>query len=143
MPDYDLDRFVAAQDRVQEAVGQELRGGKKRSHWMWFVFPQIAGLGHSSTAQRYAIQSLEEARAYLAHPVLGRRLRDWTRLVLEVEGRSAEEIFGYPDYLKFRSSMTLFDEASDAETVFREALEKYYDGEPDRKTLGILGFAER
>lgn len=134
----DLDRFVEAQERVRDAVTRELAAGEKRSHWMWFVFPQIAGLGHSPTAQHYAIGSLEEARAYLAHPTLGARLREWTRLVLAVHGRSAEEIFGYPDNLKFRSSMTLFDAASDDEELFRAALEKYYGGEADEATLRHL-----
>ncbi len=106
---------------------------------MWFVFPQVRGLGSSSTARRYAIGSLDEASAFLAHPVLGRRLREWTQIVLEVEGRSAEEIFGYPDYLKFRSSMTLFSRVPEADAVFERALEKYYGGKPDRTTLDILG----
>ncbi|MFW5976224.1 MAG: DUF1810 domain-containing protein [Alkalispirochaetaceae bacterium] len=136
---YGLERFVEAQEGVKEAVDRELAGGAKRSHWMWFVFPQIQGLGMSMMAQRYAINSLEEARAYLEHPVLGERLREWTRLVLNVQGKSAQEIFGYPDYLKFRSSMTLFSRVAEAGSVFHQALEKYYDGEPDQKTLSILG----
>lgn len=136
---YDLHRFVEAQDGVVKAVERELSEGAKRSHWMWFVFPQIRGLGMSMMAQRYAIGSLKEARAYLAHPVLGERLRKWTRLVLQVEGKSAQEIFGYPDYLKFRSSMTLFSRVAEEGSVFHHALDKYYDGEPDRKTLSILG----
>ncbi|MFP4302880.1 MAG: DUF1810 domain-containing protein [Alkalispirochaetaceae bacterium] len=136
---YNLHRFLEAQEGVKEAVERELAGGAKRSHWMWFVFPQIQGLGMSMMAQRYAINSLEEARAYLEHPVLGERLREWTRLVLNVQGKSAQEIFGYPDYLKFRSSMTLFSRVAEAGSVFHQALEKYYDGEPDQKTLSILG----
>jgi uncharacterized protein (DUF1810 family) len=136
---FDLSRFVEAQDRVADAVTRELRSGRKQSHWMWFVFPQIRGLGSSPTAQRYAIGSLDEASAYLAHSVLGKRLREWTQTVLEVEGRSAEEIFGYPDYLKFRSSITLFSRVPSADPVFEKALEKYYGGKPDRKTLDILG----
>jgi uncharacterized protein (DUF1810 family) len=138
---YNLERFVEAQERVADQVTRELRDGQKRSHWMWFVFPQVHGLGHSPMAQRYAIRSLEEAKAYLEHPVLGRRLKDWTRIVVEVQGRSAEQIFGYPDYLKFRSCMTLFSRVPDADPVFSEALEKYYDGKPDDKTLRILGLA--
>ena len=111
---------------------------------MWFVFPQVRGLGSSTTAWHYGIGTLDEAIAYLKDPVLGQRLREWTKLVIDTEGRSAEQIFGYPDYLKFRSSMTLFDAAqreNDAveEPLFREALEKYYRGEPDEKTLTILG----
>lgn len=136
---HNLHRFLEAQEGVKEAVERELAGGAKRSHWMWFVFPQIQGLGMSMMAQRYAINSLEEARAYLEHPVLGERLREWTRLVLNVQGKSAQEIFGYPDYLKFRSSMTLFSRVAEAGSVFHQALEKYYDGEPDQKTLSILG----
>jgi uncharacterized protein (DUF1810 family) len=137
---HNLQRFVDAQERVKDKVTYELRNGRKRSHWMWFVFPQIKGLGRSSTAQEYAIRSLDEAKAYLDHPVLGARLREWTQIVVDVEGRSAEEIFGYPDYLKFRSCMTLFDLASpDDDQLFKAALDKYYDGKPDEKTLGIVG----
>lgn len=136
---YDLDRFVKAQEGIVERVGRELSQGSKRSHWMWYVFPQIRGLGQSMMAQQYAIGSLEEAEAYLAHPVLGRRLREWTDLVLKVRGKSAEEIFGYPDYLKFRSSMTLFSFVSEERSPFHQALETYYDGRPDEKTLRILG----
>jgi uncharacterized protein (DUF1810 family) len=136
---HDLNRFVEAQKGVVEAVKRELAAGRKQSHWMWFVFPQVRGLGTSPMAQRYAIRSLEEARAYLEHPVLGPRLIEWTHIVLGVEGRSAEQIFGYPDYLKFRSSMTLFSRVPGADPVFARALEKYYRGEPDRRTLEILG----
>ena len=134
----DLQRFVEAQDPVIEDVKKELRSGRKRTHWMWFVFPQIEGLGRSRRAQRYAISSRDEAKAYLAHPILGQRLRECTELVNAVEGRSANEIFGSPDDLKFRSSMTLFDTVADDPTPFRTALERYYDGEPDRKTLELL-----
>jgi uncharacterized protein (DUF1810 family) len=135
MPDpYDLDRFVRAQDPVLAQVRRELAEGRKRSHWMWFVFPQLRGLGHSAMAQRYAIGSLAEARAYLAHPVLGPRLVECTALVNRVEGRSAHEIFGSPDDLKFRSCMTLFALAQPAAPVFREALEKYFGGAPDPRT---------
>ncbi len=132
---YDLQRFVDAQDRVYAQAADELRDGRKRSHWMWFVFPQIEGLGDSAMAQRYAISSLAEAQAYLRHPVLGERLRESTRLVSLVAGRSIKEIFGYPDYLKFRSSITLFARATDDNEVFVEALRKYFDGEPDPQTL--------
>jgi uncharacterized protein (DUF1810 family) len=136
---YNLERFVEAQNGAAGSISRELEAGKKRSHWMWFAFPQVHGLGHSPMAQRYAIRSLDEAKAFLKHPVLGKRLREWTRLVLDVEGRSAEQIFGYPDYLKFRSSMTLFSLAAEPGSVFHRALEKFYGGEPDRKTLQILG----
>ncbi|HBH81499.1 MAG TPA: DUF1810 domain-containing protein, partial [Nitrospira sp.] len=105
---YNLHRFLTAQAPTYNTVLAELRAGRKSSHWIWFIFPQIAGLGHSAMAQQFAIGSLDEAKAYLQHPVLGPRLRECAQLVLDVEGRSAEEIFGYPDYLKFRSCMTLF-----------------------------------
>ena len=122
---YDLERFVAAQDPVYDQVCAELRAGRKRTHWMWFVFPQRRGLGHSPMAQKYAIGSQEEAGAYLEHPVLGARLRECTELVNRVEGRSLEQIFGYPDDLKFRSSMTLFASATAENQVFKDALMKY------------------
>ena len=132
---FDLQRFVDAQSGVHETALAELQAGKKRSHWMWFVFPQVAGLGSSAMAQRYAISGLAEARAYLAHPVLGRRLVACTTAVNAVEGRSAHDIFGSPDDLKFRSSMTLFAKAAPHEAAFREALAKYYGGQPDLATL--------
>ncbi|WP_435366131.1 DUF1810 domain-containing protein [Haloarchaeobius sp. DYHT-AS-18] len=135
---YDLERFVEAQEPVIDDVKRELRAGRKRSHWMWFVFPQIAGLGHSEMAQRYAIDSLDEAKAYLAHPVLGPRLRECTDIVRSIEGRTANEIFGSPDDLKFRSSMTLFEGAADDSTRFADALDQYYDGDRDSKTLKRL-----
>ena len=122
---YGLERFVAAQDPVFEEVRAELRAGRKRTHWMWFVFPQMKGLGHSPMAQKYAIGSREEAAAYLEHPILGPRLRECTALVNQIEGRSLDQIFGYPDDLKFRSSMTLFAQASSDNQVFKAALEKY------------------
>lgn len=131
-------RFVAAQDPVYPNVVAELRAGQKRSHWMWFVFPQIAGLGFSAMAQRYAIGSLAEAVAYLAHPVLGRRLRECTALVLAVPDRSAHAIFGSPDDVKFHSSMTLFAQAAPDEALFHEALQKYFGGAPDGATLARL-----
>lgn len=121
-----------------DQVLAELRAGRKTSHWMWFVFPQIQGLGHSPTAQRFAIASRDEAAAYLQHPVLGPRLRECTRLVNEIQRRSIEEIFGYPDYLKFRSSMTLFAHAAADNQVFVAALDKYFGGEYDPLTLDRL-----
>lgn len=134
---FDLQRFVDAQAGVFDAALAELRAGRKRTHWMWFVFPQIAGLGSSAMAQAYAISGLPEARAYLAHPVLGPRLRAVTEAVNAVEGRSAHEIFGSPDDLKFRSSMTLFARASE-EAVFRGALAKYFGGAEDPLTAARL-----
>ena len=140
VPDrYDLDRFVLAQDPLFDQVCAELAAGRKQSHWMWFIFPQLTGLGSSPMAQRYAIGSLEEARAYLAHPLLGERLRSCTQLVNGLQGRSAQAIFGYPDYLKFRSCMTLFARATDADRVFREALARYFAGEEDPRTRELLG----
>lgn len=135
---YDLSRFVEAQDPVYERVLNELRRGRKQSHWMWFVFPQLRGLGHSELAGRYGISSREEALAFLNHPVLGARLRECTLLVNLVERRTASEIFGYPDDLKFRSSMTLFTAAAPDEQVFVQALEKYFDGQADPVTLQRL-----
>jgi uncharacterized protein (DUF1810 family) len=135
---YHLQRFLDAQNHVYGAVLDELRTGRKSSHWMWFIFPQFTGLGHSGTAQKFAIASLDEAKAYLQHRILGPRLRECTQLVLDVEGRSAEEIFGYQDHLKFRSCLTLFMTATTDNKVFKDALLKYFDGKPDTVTLDIL-----
>ncbi|HUJ22051.1 MAG TPA: DUF1810 domain-containing protein [Bryobacteraceae bacterium] len=135
---YNLRRFVDAQDPVYERVRQELRGGRKSSHWMWFIFPQLRGLGQSQMAHTFGISSREEAQAYLEHPVLGSRIRECTRLVNLVEGRSIEQIFGYPDDLKFRSSMTLFASVQAEDPVFQDALKKYFGGEPDARTLELL-----
>ena len=137
-PPFDLERFVDAQAPVIARVEAELRAGRKQSHWMWFVFPQIAGLGHSAMAQRYAISSLAEARAYLVHPILGERLRDCTRTVLAVEDRSIHAIFGSPDDLKFRSCMTLFAAAEPGEPLFAAALQKYFGGTADDATMELL-----
>jgi uncharacterized protein (DUF1810 family) len=138
MPDtYDLKRFVDAQHMVYANVVAELARGEKRSHWMWFIFPQVVGLGFSSMAERFAIASPEEATAYLAHEVLGARLRECARLVLDVKDKTAHDIFGSPDDLKFRSSMTLFGAVSD-DPIFGPAISKYYAGEKDQATLGIL-----
>lgn len=136
--EYDLDRFVTAQEPVLAQVRQELAAGRKRSHWMWFVFPQLAGLGHSAMARQYAISTLAEARAFLEHPVLGSRLIELTNLVNQVNGRSIHDIFGSPDDLKFHSSMTLFAQARPDEPVFREALDKYFGGVMDRGTVEKL-----
>ncbi len=135
---HDLRRFIDAQAPVFDAVTAELAAGRKRSHWMWFVFPQIAGLGFSAMAQRYAIGSLAEAEAYLAHPVLGERLRRCTDLVLAVEGRGITAILGSPDDVKFRSSMTLFGRAAPGEARFAAALDRYFGGTPDPATLDRL-----
>lgn len=138
---FDLQRFADAQDRVYDAVVGELRSGQKRSHWIWFVFPQLRGLGHSPTAQHYGIASLDEARAYLMHEVLGPRLRECARLVADIEGRSANDIFGWPDNLKVRSSMTLFARATDTDAEFRAVLDKFYNGEEDAATVELLSSA--
>jgi uncharacterized protein (DUF1810 family) len=135
---FDLERFVDAQKDQYPQVLRELTAGRKTSHWMWYIFPQIQGLGSSFTAQKYAISSPEEARAYLEHPVLGARLRECTERVLAVQGRSAHAIFGSPDDLKFRSCMTLFARTAEDPQLFEEALAKYYGGEPDPLTLPQL-----
>ena len=135
---YNLHRLLDAQAPVYDTVLNELRAGRKSSHWIWFIFPQIAGLGHSNMAQQFSISSLDEAKAYLHHPVLGQRLRACTQLVLDVNDRSAKEIFGYPDYLKFRSCMTLFLSAASDNTLFKDALLKYFDGQPDQLTIQVL-----
>lgn len=135
---YNLRRFVDAQERVFDQVCSELRNGSKRSHWMWFIFPQIRGLGHSAISVKYSISSLEEAKAYLNHPILGLRLTECTRLVNQIEGRSIEDIFGYPDDMKFHSSITLFALATTEDQVFRDALQKYFKGEFDQLTLDRL-----
>ncbi|HEY4075760.1 MAG TPA: DUF1810 domain-containing protein [Rhizomicrobium sp.] len=131
-------RFLDAQAPVIAQALKELREGSKQSHWMWFVFPQMAGLGHSPMAQHFAMYSLAEAQAYLVHPVLGPRLRECTEAVLGVESRSAHEIFGSPDDLKFHSSMTLFHHAAPDDALFRTALDKYFAGEEDPLTLEKL-----
>lgn len=135
---YILERFVSAQDRIYSRIVSELRSGVKTSHWMWFIFPQISGLGRSPVSIEYAISSREEAAAYLQHPILGPRLKECTQLVLDVEGRSVEEIFGSPDDMKFRSSMTLFAQVSPDDDIFARALQKYFGGAPDQLTLDRL-----
>jgi uncharacterized protein (DUF1810 family) len=135
---FDLQRFVDAQAPVYDRVCAELRNGRKQSHWMWFIFPQIAGLGHSAMAQRYAISSLDEARAYLKHVILGPRLLECTQLLLQVDGKSAYDILGSPDDTKFHSCMTLFGRAAPQEQVFIDALEKYFGGAEDQATVARL-----
>ena len=138
---HDLGRFVEAQrDDYQRALS-EIRSGRKRSHWMWYIFPQLDGLGFSSTSRRYSIKSLAEAEAYLGHPVLGPRLVECAEAALQVEGRSAFEIFGSPDDMKLRSCATLFACVSPAGSVFHRLLDKYFQGGRDGKTLGLLGIA--
>ena len=138
---HNLQRFVDAQDGVYETALAELRAGAKRSHWMWFVFPQLAGLGHSPTARFYAIRSLDEARAYLEHPLVGTRLRQCVEAILPHAGRrSAEAILGSIDALKLRSSLTLFDLVAPHD-VFAEALDAFFGGEPDERTLALIGRA--
>ena len=139
MPDpFHLQRFVDAQARNYNQALEELRAGRKASHWMWYVFPQIVGLGSSAMAQAYAIGSLAEAQAYLEHPTLGQRLRDCVRATLSLEGRSARQVFGSPDDMKFRSSLTLFREAAPGDPLFQAALDAYFAGEPDPATLERL-----
>lgn len=138
MDRYDLNRFVDAQESAYEQALSEIRSGRKRSHWMWFIFPQIAGLGSSPTAQHYAISSLAEAQAYLRHPILGPRLLEAAEAVLALEGRAIADVFGYPDDLKLKSCATLFAQASPAGSVFEQLLDKCFGGEQDEKTLHLL-----
>jgi uncharacterized protein (DUF1810 family) len=135
---HNLQRFVDAQHPIYGQVRDELQAGQKETHWMWFIFPQIKGLGSSPTARKYAITGIEEARAFLDHPLLGFRLRECTQLVNGIVGRSIEDIFGYPDHLKFHSSMTLFAHVVTADEVFAIALDKYFNGKDDCKTLEQL-----
>jgi uncharacterized protein (DUF1810 family) len=135
---FTLQRFVDAQNSIYHQVLAELRRGQKESHWMWFVFPQIQGLGYSNMSRKYAISSREEAEAYLSHPILGQRLRECTDLVNQIEGSSIGEIFGYPDDLKFHSSVTLFSEVARDDSTLREALRKYFGGQTDQATMKVL-----
>jgi uncharacterized protein (DUF1810 family) len=141
MNDDDLQRFVQAQESHMDDVLAELAAGRKRTHWMWFVFPQLRGLGHSQMAWHFGLQSRDEAVAYLAHPLLGPRLRECVELVLAVDGRSAHDIFGSPDDLKLRSCLTLFREIDGVDGVFGKALDMYFDGQPDPATLQLLAGA--
>lgn len=136
---HDLNRFVQAQSEDYERALSEIRSGQKRSHWMWYVFPQYAGLGFSPTAQHYAIKSLDEAKAYLAHPVLGPRLVECAEAALGIEGLSAYEIFGTPDDLKLKSCATLFAHVSPPGSVFERLLDRFFEGGRDEKTLSLLG----
>lgn len=135
---FNLQRFLEAQNPVYSAILSELRQGRKRTHWMWFVFPQLTGLGRSEIAIRYSLSRLEEAKAYLAHPVLGARLEECTQIVVNLEGLTAHSIFGTPDDLKFHSSMTLFEQADDLNSTFTIAIDKYFGGLRDPATLALL-----
>lgn len=137
---FDLSRFLTAQEAVYKRALAELHDGRKRSHWMWFIFPQIAGLGFSATSKQYAVKSRKEAEAYLGHPVLGGRLRECAGAVLAVENRSVAEIFGSPDNIKLKSSLTLFDAVSDFDGLFDSLLAKYFGGQRDTRTLALLDF---
>jgi uncharacterized protein (DUF1810 family) len=138
-----FDEFVAAQDGVYRNVVRELTAGEKRSHWMWFIFPQLDGLGTSQMARKYAIGSFEDAKAYLQHAVLGARLRECTRLMVAAPHRDVSAILGYPDDLKFRSSMTLFAAAEPTDPLFQAALDKFFGGKPDTRTLELLDAGKR
>lgn len=135
---HNLKRFLDAQNLVYNRACAELRAGQKTGHWMWFIFPQLRGLGRSHMANQYGISSRDEAVAYLQHTILGERLREWSRLVNSVQGRSISQIFGYPDDLKFRSSMTLFANVAPQDETFKQALEKYFDGALDPLTLQLI-----
>ena len=134
---YDLNRFINAQDKIYNRVLAELKNGRKRSHWMWYIFPQFDGLAQSTTSKHYAIKSREEAIAYLNHPVLGTRLKECTDLILLIEGKTVSEIFGYPDDLKLFSSMTLFSEVAD-DSIFADVLDQYFQSDRDQKTLQLI-----
>ncbi len=139
---HDLDRFVRAQRRNYDEALAEIASGRKRTHWMWYVFPQVAGLGMSDTSQEFAIRSVEEAAAYLCHPILGPRLIACAEAALAVEGRTAREIFGKPDDAKLKSSATLFARVSPDGSVFHQLLDRYFEARPDDRTLGLLGDSE-
>ncbi|MCH8846947.1 MAG: DUF1810 domain-containing protein [Proteobacteria bacterium] len=136
---YQLQRFLDAQEAVYPDVVRELRGGRKESHWMWYIFPQVKGLGKSHISQKYALGSLDEATAYVQHPILGNRLHECTEIVVSTEESTVEQIFGYPDYLKFHSSMTLFSQVKNHHPLFDSALKKYFDNKKDQFTLETLG----
>ena len=136
---YHLERFVEAQRGVFDEACAELQRGRKTGHWMWFIFPQVAGLGFSATSQQYAIRSLDEARAYLDHPTLGPRLREISQILISINGKTAHEIFGSPDDMKLRSSMTLFARATEDNAVFLEVLRKYFSGAEDERTMELIG----
>ncbi len=133
-----LSHFIAAQDERYEHIVNELKKGQKKTHWMWFVFPQVLGLGRTAMAKKYAIKSIAEAKAYLDHPLLNQRLRECTQIVLDIDIDNAKQIFGTPDYLKFRSSMTLFKQVTETNQIYKNALSSFFDGEEDMLTVEIL-----
>lgn len=135
---FDLNRFVAAQENVYQTVISELNNGNKQSHWMWFIFPQIDGLGSSTTARFYAIKNMDEASAYLNHPILGKRLLECSSILLTIKDKSADDIFGFPDYVKLQSCMTLFSIVFPQEKLFKQVLSKYYEDQRDEKTIKIV-----
>jgi len=135
---YDLQRFVRAQEHDYEDALSEIRSGRKRSHWMWYIFPQFDGLGESPTSKHYAVKSMAEARAFLAHPLLGPRLRECATAAVRLEGLSAADIFGFPDDMKLRSSATLFASVSRAGSIFHRVIDRFFDGEPDANTLRLI-----
>jgi uncharacterized protein (DUF1810 family) len=135
---YNLNRFLEAQESTYQTALAEIRNGRKRSHWMWFIFPQVAGLGFSETSQFYAIKTIAEANAYLNHPVLGKRLVEISEALLTIDGKTANQIFGSPDDMKLKSSMTLFAAVSDENSVFRKVLKKYFNSQEDAKTLQLI-----
>ncbi len=136
--DNTLNKFLSAQQNIYPHVVKELQSGKKTTHWMWFIFPQIEGLGNSSTAKYYSIKTIEESMEYLMHPILGKRLLECTNIISEIENKTADEIFGYPDTLKLRSCMTLFNFIAPEQKVFADVLKKYFNGKEDEQTLSIL-----
>jgi uncharacterized protein (DUF1810 family) len=138
----EFDHFIEAQNRVYDRVVRELTEGQKSSHWMWYIFPQVRGLGFSEISNRYALSSIDEARCYLKHELLGARLRGCTQLVLDIQNRTAEDIFGPVDAMKFRSSMTLFSLCSPSKSLFDSAIEKYFGGKKDPRTIELLGLKD-
>jgi len=136
--DNTLNRFLSAQQPIYPQVLKELRNGKKTTHWMWYIFPQIEGLGHSSTAKYYSIKTIEEAKEYITHPILGARLLECSKIILEIKNKTADDIFGYPDNAKLKSSMTLFNFVTPEHKVFADVLKKYFAGKQDEQTLSIL-----
>ena len=140
--DFNLTRFLSAQQSIYPQVIKELRNGKKTSHWMWLIFPQIEGLGHSATAKYYSIKSIEEAKKYIEHPILGVRLLECSNILLNINSKTADDIFGYPDNLKLKSCMTLFNVIAPEQKVFADVLKKYFDEEHDQKTLDILSVTQ-
>lgn len=135
---YNLNRFLVAQENDYDCALEEIRNGEKRSHWMWYIFPQLDGLGFSVTSRIYSIKSMDEAFTYLKHPILGKRLIDITNALLSVKGRSAESIFGFPDFMKIKSCMTLFEYESEENSIFKQVLDQYFGGEKDPKTLQLI-----